>query len=38
LKRDAAAIMITRAASKLAWWSPQMKESKKWLLSNIDIL
>jgi hypothetical protein len=38
LNRGNAAIMITRAASKLTRWSPQMKEFKKWLLRNIDII
>jgi hypothetical protein len=36
LERGDAAFMITRAASKLANWSPQMKEFKKWLAGNID--
>jgi hypothetical protein len=38
LEREHAAIMIARAASKLARWSPQMKEFKTWLRKNIDNL
>lgn len=38
LEREHAAIMIARAASKLARWSPQMREFKTWLRKNIDNL
>jgi hypothetical protein len=36
VKREAAAMMIARAASKL--WSPQMKEFKRWLMENLNDL
>jgi hypothetical protein len=38
LEREHAAIMITRAASKLARWSPKVREFKDWLLKNMDDL
>jgi hypothetical protein len=38
IERAAAAIMISRAASKLENWTPRMKEFKAWIVKNLDDL
>jgi hypothetical protein len=36
IRREHAAIMITRAASRIEKWSPKMDAFKLWLLKNIE--
>ncbi|MBV8895029.1 MAG: hypothetical protein JO051_00850 [Acidobacteriaceae bacterium] len=38
IHRGAAAIMISRAASKLENWTPQIEEFRDWLSNNLDDL
>jgi hypothetical protein len=38
IERAAAAIMISRAASKLERWTPRMEEFRVWINENVDDL